>query len=159
MAHQARTCLLFLSPEFLLDSEKDKPYYTLGHGIIILYLAIGFISSFIYYMGLRRSNSRKAKGLCDETILSDEQDAIPELSQQAASEREKLQAQDSGLFAPLRTLRRRYGEADGGVYATVNEAKEHKGDAYSGFGECRGNAHVWMVWRVLKSSSPPLHHH
>ncbi|UZJ56119.1 hypothetical protein CBS101457_005439 [Exobasidium rhododendri] len=112
---------------------KDKPYYTLGHGIIIMYLAIGFLASFTYYMGLRRSNSRKTRGLCNETILSEEQDATPELRQQAADQRTKLEGETSGLFGGLQALRQRYGEAAGGVYATVTEAKTHKGDAYSGY--------------------------
>jgi hypothetical protein len=112
--------------------KKDAPWYPQGHGIIIMYLAIGFISTFLYQLGLRRSNARKAKGLCDETILSDQDEATPEVREQAAAENEKLIENESGLFG-LRKLRRRYGESDGGVYATVQDAKAHKGDNYSGF--------------------------
>jgi hypothetical protein len=97
-----------------------------------MYLALGFFATLIYHLGLRRSNARKLKGLCDETILSDREEATPELRQQAAEENEKLIANETGLFG-LRRLRRRYGEADGGVYATVADAKAHKGDNYSGF--------------------------
>lgn len=99
-----------------------------------MYLAIGFLASLTYFFGLRRSNARKNKGLCDETILSQDPVASPEVIDQAATEREKLIKEERGMLG-LRSLRRRYGEADGGVYATEQEAKTHKGDAYSGFGE------------------------
>lgn len=117
-----------------LGSTKDKPWYTLGHCIIILYLAIGFFTSLAYFFGLRRSNARKNKGLCNETILSNESVASPEVMNQAAAKREKMIQEEKGMLG-LKSLRRRYGEADGGVYATEEEAKTHKGDAFSGFGE------------------------
>lgn len=122
-----------LTPSFS-HSNKDKPYYTLGHGIIIMYLGMGWLASLIYYLGLRNANSRRARGLADETILSEQQDATPELTSQAAEARAKVAAQDTSFLGGFRALRRRYGECEGGTYATVNEAKEQKGDAYSGFG-------------------------
>ena len=39
----------------------------------------------------------------------------------------------SGLFGKFNALRRRFGEMDGGTYATGSEARAHKGDAYSKF--------------------------
>jgi hypothetical protein len=118
-----------------------------------MYLAIGFIASFGYYMGLRRSNSRKERGLCNETILSDREDATPELVQQAAEQRAKIEASQTGVFGRLTALRMRYGEAAGGVYATVNEAKEQKGDAYSGYGESLCFAGRGMSWSCRLTQS------
>lgn len=151
---------------------KDAPWYPLGHGIIIMYLAIGWISTAIYLFGLKRANKRRAKGLCDETILQDDEeilsnrqqqqsstgsgtnDAVNALSTVAAANSTSIeqnidpllfqQAQEarndqmekerqSGLFGKFNALRRRFGEMEGGTYASGSEARAHKGDAYSKF--------------------------
>lgn len=147
---------------------KDAPWYPLGHGIIIMYLSLGWISTAIYLLGLRRANKRRSQGLCDETILQDdeqlltsdsrtedhginaantlstaaaanstsiEQNIDPALFQQAADARQDQMEKDhqSGLFGKFNALRRRFGEMDGGTYATGSEARTHKGDAYSKF--------------------------
>jgi MFS family permease len=141
--------------------SKDSPHYTLGHGVIILYLAVGFLSTVVYYFGLRRSNARRKSGRCDETILADDRasastassSAQPDLvAHIAATNNNEVQADESllreaaqaryeleqsdrkrGLFGKIHALRRRFGEADGGVYATGAEARAIKGDAYSKF--------------------------
>ncbi|MCO5565438.1 hypothetical protein L7F22_019111 [Adiantum nelumboides] len=151
---------------------KDAPWYPLGHGIIIMYLAIGWISTAIYLFGLKRANKRRAKGLCDETILQDDEeilsnrqqqqsstgsgtnDAVNALSTVAAANSTSIeqnidpllfqQAQEarndqmekerqSGIFGKFNALRRRFGEMEGGTYASGSEARAHKGDAYSKF--------------------------
>lgn len=144
--------------------RQDSPHYTLGHGIIILYLALGFVSTAIYYVGLRRANARREQGLCDETILSDDRTAAQVASTPSSSthptaiaeiaasndnqveadgglleEAARLRAEQEdrdrkqGFFGRVRALQRRYGEAEGGVYATGAEARAIKGDAYSRF--------------------------
>ena len=119
-----------------------------------MYLGMGWLASLIYYLGLRNANSRRARGLADETILSDQQDATPELASQAAEARAKVAAQDTSFLGGFRALRRRYGECEGGTYATVNEAKEQKGDAYSGFGAwCGRGRHLCGVLTVVAHTS------
>ncbi|KAF9474103.1 MFS general substrate transporter [Pholiota conissans] len=47
---------------------KDKPWYRLGHGIVLAYIAIGFICSFIFAVLLKRENDRRDRGERDEII-------------------------------------------------------------------------------------------
>ncbi|KAF8182589.1 MFS general substrate transporter [Pholiota molesta] len=47
---------------------KDAPWYRLGHGIILAYIAIGFFSSALYTFLLRRENARRDRGERDEVI-------------------------------------------------------------------------------------------
>ncbi|KAK2461666.1 hypothetical protein APHAL10511_006129 [Amanita phalloides] len=47
---------------------QDKPWYRLGHGIVLGYIAVGFISSAILSLLLRRENARRDRGERDEVI-------------------------------------------------------------------------------------------
>ncbi|KAI0067785.1 MFS general substrate transporter [Artomyces pyxidatus] len=47
---------------------KDKPWYSLGHGIILAYIAIGFLCSLAYMLVLRRENEARERGDRDEVI-------------------------------------------------------------------------------------------
>ncbi|KAF8634477.1 hypothetical protein AX15_000917 [Amanita polypyramis BW_CC] len=47
---------------------RDKPWYRLGHGIVLGYIAIGFISSIVLSVMLRRENARRDRGDRDEVI-------------------------------------------------------------------------------------------
>lgn len=90
----------------------------------------------IYYLGIQRSNARKARGLCDETILADEtpdMDISTLVARASEARKEHEQIDRTRFLGYLRALRRRVGESDGGVYATVDEARYMKGDAYSRF--------------------------
>ncbi|CAL1695329.1 unnamed protein product [Somion occarium] len=46
----------------------DKPWYRLGHGIVLAYIAIGWISSLILLLYLRRENALREAGHRDEII-------------------------------------------------------------------------------------------
>lgn len=46
----------------------DKPWYRLGHGIVLAYIAIGWICSLALYVHLRRENAAKERGERDEVI-------------------------------------------------------------------------------------------
>ncbi|KAL1762024.1 major facilitator superfamily domain-containing protein [Schizophyllum commune] len=46
----------------------DAPWYPLGHGIVLAYIAIGFISSAVFLIGLKRANASKEHGEHDEII-------------------------------------------------------------------------------------------
>ncbi|KAI0756700.1 MFS general substrate transporter [Daedaleopsis nitida] len=46
----------------------DKPWYRLGHGIVLAYIAIGWITSLALYLLLRRENARRDRGERDEVI-------------------------------------------------------------------------------------------
>lgn len=46
----------------------DKPWYRLGHGLVLLYISIGFVASVISIILLRRENARRERGERDEII-------------------------------------------------------------------------------------------
>ncbi|KAF9455044.1 MFS general substrate transporter [Macrolepiota fuliginosa MF-IS2] len=46
----------------------DQPWYPLGHGIVLAYIAIGFFSSLIFAFLLRRENRKRDRGERDEVI-------------------------------------------------------------------------------------------
>ncbi|PIL24725.1 MFS general substrate transporter [Ganoderma sinense ZZ0214-1] len=46
----------------------DAPWYRLGHGIVLMYIAIGLIMAIIYHLALRRENGKRERGERDELI-------------------------------------------------------------------------------------------
>ncbi|KAL5535436.1 hypothetical protein ACEPAF_3530 [Sanghuangporus sanghuang] len=47
---------------------EDKPWYSLGHGIVLAYIVIGFFSSWILRIVLKAENARRERGERDEVI-------------------------------------------------------------------------------------------
>ena len=47
---------------------QDKPWYRLGHAIVLAYIVIGFCSSFLMRIFLQRENGRRGLGERDEII-------------------------------------------------------------------------------------------
>ncbi|KAF8216659.1 MFS general substrate transporter [Mycena galopus ATCC 62051] len=47
---------------------KDKPWYPLGHGLVLMYIMFGIIATLILHFGLRRENARRDRGERDEII-------------------------------------------------------------------------------------------
>jgi len=87
---------------------SDAPWYRLGHGLVLLYIGIGIVSSIAYYIFLRRENATRDRGERDEVI----EGAFRE--NEGAEEREE-RARRNGRFA------------------SVEEAKREKGDRWSGY--------------------------
>jgi hypothetical protein len=83
---------------------RDKPWYSLGHGIVLMYIVIGWLTSLAFMILLRRENEKRARGERDEVIT----DGV------------ELKAGGEG-------------NAQGGVYESVEEAKRDKGDGWSGY--------------------------
>ncbi|KAI5118001.1 hypothetical protein M0805_008101 [Coniferiporia weirii] len=48
---------------------RDKPWYTLGHGIVLMYIGIGFIAAGVFFVLLRKENARRVSGERDEIII------------------------------------------------------------------------------------------
>ena len=46
----------------------DAPWYRMGHGVVLAYIAIGFLSSFVFWFFLKRENARRDAGDRDEVI-------------------------------------------------------------------------------------------
>ncbi|KAF9048333.1 MFS general substrate transporter [Hymenopellis radicata] len=78
---------------------RDKPWYPLGHGLVLMYIAFGFIFSVIYLIFLKRENNKRDRGERDEIIGDDTTT----------------------------------GHERNGRFATVEDAKREKGDAWSGY--------------------------
>ncbi|KIJ54472.1 hypothetical protein M422DRAFT_200255 [Sphaerobolus stellatus SS14] len=47
---------------------EDKPWFRLGHGLVLLYICIGWISSLVAIILLRRENAARERGERDEII-------------------------------------------------------------------------------------------
>jgi len=47
---------------------QDRPWYRLGHSIVLAYIAIGFLCSVLYAVFLKRENARRDRGERDEII-------------------------------------------------------------------------------------------
>lgn len=47
---------------------KDRPWYTLGHGLVLMYIVLGITFSFIYRYLLNRENQIRERGERDEII-------------------------------------------------------------------------------------------
>ncbi|KAI0936632.1 hypothetical protein AcV5_004722 [Taiwanofungus camphoratus] len=46
----------------------DAPWYRMGHGIILAYIAIGWLCSLAFYVLLKQENARRDAGERDEVI-------------------------------------------------------------------------------------------
>ncbi|KAH6916849.1 major facilitator superfamily domain-containing protein [Coprinopsis sp. MPI-PUGE-AT-0042] len=47
---------------------RDRPWYRLGHGIVLGYIAFGLFCSLLFYVLLKRENARRERGERDEVI-------------------------------------------------------------------------------------------
>ncbi|KAJ7781973.1 MFS general substrate transporter [Mycena maculata] len=82
---------------------KDKPWYRLGHGLVLMYIVIGIIASTTYHFALRAENARRDRGERDEVIG---ESGDPDLD--ARNEKN-------------------------GRFDSIKEAKTEKGDEWSGY--------------------------
>jgi len=57
-----------LTIEFLQYRARDKPWYRLGHGIVLIYIVTCMLASVAYYLTLRAENARRDQGIRDEII-------------------------------------------------------------------------------------------
>jgi hypothetical protein len=47
---------------------QDAPWFTLGHGIVLIYICLCLLTSLVYYLTLKAENVRRDLGLGDEII-------------------------------------------------------------------------------------------
>ncbi|KAH9169899.1 MFS general substrate transporter [Lactarius sanguifluus] len=86
----------------------DAPRYRLGHGLVLMYIAMGIASSIAFYVLLRRENAARDRGVRDEVI--------------------------EGVFRENEGAEEREERAKrNGQFASVEEAKRGKGDRWSGY--------------------------
>ncbi|KAF8632919.1 hypothetical protein AX15_001640 [Amanita polypyramis BW_CC] len=53
---------------------RDQPWFRLGHGLVLMYIGIGLVSTIVYYILLMRENARRDRGERDEIIGDDKGD-------------------------------------------------------------------------------------
>jgi len=82
---------------------KDKPWYPLGHGLVLIYISFGIIASIAYHFALQRENGRRDRGERDE-VIGKSGDSV-------------LDAQNE----------------KNGRFDNVADAKREKGDEWSGY--------------------------
>ncbi|KZV75499.1 MFS general substrate transporter [Peniophora sp. CONT] len=82
----------------------DKPWYTLGHGIVLAYVGIGFIASLAYIFVLRRENAARARGERDEVINGMDS---------------KHAREENGVYESIEHARREKGDAWSGFRYTL----------------------------------------
>ncbi|KAF7356464.1 MFS domain-containing protein [Mycena venus] len=51
---------------------RDTPWYTLGHGLVLMYICIGIIANSVFLYLLKKENARRDRGERDEVIGSEE---------------------------------------------------------------------------------------
>lgn len=66
-----RTALI-LSSQY---RAKDKPWYPLGHGLVLMYIGLGIFFSVLYRYLLKAENTRRERGEREEIIESDGKDS------------------------------------------------------------------------------------
>lgn len=79
---------------------NQKPWYTLGHGIVLAYIGIGLLCSVTYILLLRRENARRERGERDE-IITGVNDGDKHLEK-------------NGVFASIADAKREKGDRWGG---------------------------------------------
>jgi hypothetical protein len=118
MVRSVRTLYVSFSLSWMIDPSthlrslqyraSDAPWYRLGHGLVLLYIGIGNVSSIAYYIYVRRENAARDRGERDEVI--------------------------EGVFRENEGAEEREERAAGnGRFASVEEAKREKGDLWSGY--------------------------
>lgn len=114
--------------------SKDAPVYHIGHGIVLMYVCIGIISTATYWWGIKRENKIRDAGARDEKILSS---SIPlDERQRMAEDAHQQQVADvkakGGVLKLYNVLLAKTHSLPGGVYTSVADAKQKKGDDWSG---------------------------
>ncbi|EAU92674.2 hypothetical protein CC1G_01719 [Coprinopsis cinerea okayama7 len=79
---------------------KDRPWYRLGHAIVLGYIAFGLVCSLLFYILLKRENERRDRRERDEVIEG---------------------------------VDNKYAHEGNGRYESIDAARLHKGDQWSGF--------------------------
>lgn len=88
----------------------DKPWYTLGHAIILVYISIGLFSAIAMRLVLKSENAKRERGECSEIIRGEHRG-----------------------IGSAEESRGRIDHKKDRVYESIEEAKREKGDLWSGF--------------------------
>jgi len=112
------------SPQY---RARDRPWYTLGHGIVLLYIGLALVTSVVYYLTLRTKNARRDQGMRGE-IIQGVNDKGMFIDRNAWPCRRLISSCDVGDPETIEKLSRLNGR-----FATVEDAKRERGDRWSGY--------------------------
>ena len=99
----------------------------MGHGIVLIYVGLGILTSVIFYFTLKAENARRDRGMRDEII-----DGVNNNGTFVCCPTRPLSLTDSFRnVGDLETVERltRFN----GRFVTVEDAKREKGDNWSGY--------------------------
>ena len=116
----------FLTIWFLQYRARDSPWYTLGHGIVLVYIGLGVLTSVGYWLTLRAENSRRDQGSRDEIIDGVNDNGMLHMPGTYSSTYfVSVMVGDPDTVEKLTRLN--------GRFATIEDAKKEKGDKWSGY--------------------------
>jgi MFS family permease len=84
----------------------DKPWYRLGHGLVLMYIGIGIIASTTFLVLLKRENARRDRGERDEYIENQPETHLPE-------------TEKNGRFATVEDAKKEKGDKWSGYRYTL----------------------------------------
>jgi hypothetical protein len=117
-----------ISSRFLQYRARDSPWYTLGHGIVLVYIGLGVLTSAVYWLTLRVENSRRDRGSRDEIIDGVNDNGTHKLHDIPTICVDLFGSVMIGDPETVERLTRLNGR-----FATVEDAKNEKGDRWSGY--------------------------
>ncbi|KXN84250.1 hypothetical protein AN958_12823 [Leucoagaricus sp. SymC.cos] len=85
---------------------RDAPWYTLGHGLVLMYIGFGIISSIAMIFFLNRENKARERGERDEVIGE-------------IGEGDEIRAKKNGYFASVSEAKREKGDSWSGYRYTL----------------------------------------
>jgi len=99
----------------------------MGHGIVLVYIGLGVLTSMVYYFTLRAENARRDQGMRDE-IIDGVNDKGMFICCYGQPHHLLIYFRDTGDPETVERLARLNGR-----FATVDDAKREKGDNWSGY--------------------------
>jgi plastocyanin domain-containing protein len=113
---------------------QDKPWFSLGHGIILMYISIGLIATLVYKFFLTRENQKRERGERTE-IIRGVNDGFARDRVSVTLVIVKISA-DAMLLkspSPKQGLFQVSFKQEDRVYDSLEEVKREKGDEWSGY--------------------------
>jgi len=116
-----------LTIDFLQYRDRDRPWYRMGHGVVLVYIGLGMLASAAYYFTLKAENARRDRGMRDEIIDGINDKGIFGCCYNYPRHR-LIYFRDVGDPETVERLAKLNGR-----FATVEDAKREKGDNWSGY--------------------------
>lgn len=116
-----------LKIDFQQYRDLDRPWYRMGHAIVLVYIGLGILASAAYYFTLKAENARRDQGMRDEIIDGINDKGMPDCCYNYHHHR-LIYFRGVGDPETVERLTELNGR-----FATVEDAKRDKGDNWSGY--------------------------